>query len=191
MGKPSRLFAVTIALLVGLPLPARAAERYGVRMPDTMEAAGARLRLNGIGLRTYTILEIGVYVAGLYLERPARDGAAVLDRPGVKALLIHFIHDASAERVRQAWREGFAQNCVAPCRLPPAELALFMSRVPDMRPNDECLIVATDAYVAIAINGRDYGRITDHDFMRAVLATFLGPHPATERLKRELLAGSG
>ena len=62
-----------------------------------------------------------------------------------------------------------------------------MSRVVDMRAGDTCTLVYTKDYVSIAINGREMGRVTDPTFMRAMLTTFIGPHPPTQRLKRELL----
>ena len=41
------------------------------------------------------------------------------------------------------------------------------------------------------MNGHTLGTITNPVFSRAVLATFLGPEPATPRVKRELLNNIG
>jgi hypothetical protein len=46
-----------------------AVELDGVNMADTEEAAGHHLVLNGFGLRTFSLLRVHIYVAGLYLER--------------------------------------------------------------------------------------------------------------------------
>ena len=179
--------ALAAALLLATPGPGRAAELEGVRLPDSMEVGGTRLQLNGIGLRTVTIFQVGVYVAGFYLEQPSQDENLILDSPQTKVLDLHFIHDAPADKIRQAWQEGFDSDCTAPCRLPAAAVAEFMSRVVDMRAGDTCTLVYTKDYVSIAINGREMGRVTDKAFMRAMLTTFIGPHPPTQRLKRELL----
>ena len=155
-----------------------------------MQAAGARLVLNGMGLRTFSMFKVGVYVAGLYLEHKAHDPLAILDSSEVKVLDVHFVHDADADRVRAAWREGFESGCAAPCQLPPAEVAKFLAAVPDMKKGDTSTLVYTQDYVSIAVNGAVLGHVTNPAFMRVLLATFVGPHPPTERLKRELLGGA-
>ena len=43
----------------------RAAEIEGVTLPQTRSVHGAELVLNGMGLRTHSVLQIHVYVAGL------------------------------------------------------------------------------------------------------------------------------
>ena len=46
---------------------AHAADLDGVSMPDVRVVNGTQMRLNGIGLRTFSVLGIRIYVAGLYL----------------------------------------------------------------------------------------------------------------------------
>ena len=48
---------------------ARAADLEGVSMPEMRVIDVTEMRLNGIGLRTFSILGLPIYVAGLYLER--------------------------------------------------------------------------------------------------------------------------
>ena len=100
---------------------------------------------------------------------------------------MRFIHDVDAENARQAWRQGFDDNCRPPCHLAPADVARFLAAVPAMRSGDRSTLAFTPAGVAITMNGQNVGTITDPMFAHAVLATFIGPHPPTERLKRELL----
>ena len=57
---------------------AHAADLEGVSMPDTRVVDGTQMRLNGIGLRTFSALGIRIYVAGLYLERPNGDPETIL-----------------------------------------------------------------------------------------------------------------
>ena len=182
---PAAAFA---ALLASSPLPGFAAKLDGVTLPDSTEVQGVKLHLNGIGLRTFSILKIHVYVAGLYLEHPSHDAQAILDSPEVKVMEIRFVHDASPERVRNAWQEGFDQNCDTPCRVPPEEFAKFLAASPGLHKGDVSTIVYTREAATISVNGKVLGSISDPAFMRVLLATFIGPHPPTERLKRELLA---
>jgi hypothetical protein len=185
--RPPRI-ATLIGVLAILATPAGAAATLdGVSLPETATLGATELRLNGIALRTYSWLRIRIYVAGLYLERPSRDAEAILRSPEKKLLVVRFIHDVDAEEARKAWREGFDDNCRAPCRLAPADVARFLAAVPAMRSGDRSTLAFTPAGVSITLNGQTLGMISDPMFARAVLATFIGPHPPTERLKRGLL----
>jgi len=175
------------AVLALLSVGAAATVLEGVSLPDTATFNGTQLRLNGIGLRTYSWLGIRIYVAGLYLERPSHDAEAILRSPEKKLLVVRFIHDVDAEDARKAWREGFNDNCRAPCHLAPADVARFLAAIPAMRSGDRSTLAFTPSTVAITLNGQTLGTISDPMFAHAVLATFLGPHPPTTRLKRELL----
>jgi len=73
--------------------------------------------LNGIGLRTFSVLGIRIYVAGLYLERRNGDPDTILHSRERKLLDIWFLRDLVAEDTRKAWQESFEQNCKPPCYL--------------------------------------------------------------------------
>src|ERR1700729_67977 len=70
-----------------------AADLDGVAMPDTRVADGTQMRLNGIGLRTFSFLRIPIYVAGLYLERRSDNPDAILQSRERKLLYIRFLRD--------------------------------------------------------------------------------------------------
>ena len=70
---------------------AAAAELDGVVTPDKQDVAGYHLVLNGLGLRTYSILRVHIYVAGLYLERRTIDPNAILGSSQPKLLRFVFI----------------------------------------------------------------------------------------------------
>jgi len=185
--RPPRIAAL-FAVLAILAIPAGAAATLdGVSLPETATLGTTELRLNGIALRTYSWLRIRIYVAGLYLERPSHDAETILRSPEKKLLVVRFIHDVDAEDARKAWREGFDDNCRAPCHLAPADVARFLAAVPAMRSGDRSTLAFTPAGVSITLNGQVLGTISDPMFAHAVLATFIGPHPPTERLKRGLL----
>ena len=95
-----------VVLLFALTAMTGAAELDGVVMPDTEDVAGHHLVLNGLGLRTYSILRVHVYVAGLYLERRSSDPNAILASSQPKLLRFVFLRDVDAEDARQSWREA-------------------------------------------------------------------------------------
>jgi hypothetical protein len=181
-------FLVLVALSVAT-VSARAAELSGVRLPDTRGAAGITLVLNGIGLRTYSIFRVPIYVAGLYLEQRSSNADTILRSQGVKLLELRFLHDVGAKDARQAWQEGFDNNCKLPCRLPAGQVAQFLADVPSVRRGESSTFLFTAQGLDIAIDGRAYAHIADPQFAQVVLATFIGPVPPTQALKRGLLGG--
>lgn len=182
-----RRLLLICGLLAVCPGAARAAEMDGVTMPDFREVGGAMLRLNGMGVRTYSMFHVHIYVAGLYLERPTSDPEAILNGNGPKLLDIHFVHDVSEGNARKAWSDGFADNCVAPCHLEPNDVARFLAQVPAFRRGDHSTLEFGPHGVTVTINGRSLGTIDNPTFARAMLATFIGPVPPTEPLKHGLL----
>ena len=180
-----------LAVVVLAPFSAvHAAVLDGILMPDIRMVDGTRLRLNGIGLRTYSILGIHIYVAGLYLEQRSDNPDAILHSPERKLLEIRFLRDVDAEDARKAWRDGFANNCRLPeCYLDPRDVERFLTAVPPIHKGDETMLFFTSKGVEVTINGRPMGDITDAHFAATLLATFIGPVPPTPRLKRELLGG--
>lgn len=169
---------------------ASAAELDGVALPDVQVVNGRLMRLNGIGLRTYSILGIHIYVAGLYLEQRSGDSERILHSSEPKLLQIRFLRDVDASDARQAWREGFEQNCRRPCSLDPRGVEKFLAAVPSVHNGDESTLLFTSKGVRVTLNGRPMGDIPDPHFAEVMLATFIGPEPPTPRLKQELL-GAG
>jgi long-chain acyl-CoA synthetase len=168
---------------------AQAAEFDGVAMPDVRMTDGRTMQLNGIGLRTYSLLGIPIYVAGLYLERRSDDSNAILYSPETKVLQVRFLRDVDAADAREAWRDGLEQNCKSPCSLDPAGVEKFLAAVPSVRDGDESTLVFTAKGVRVTLNGRLIGNIADPQFARVMLAPFIGAEPPTPQLKRELLGG--
>ena len=166
---------------------ARAADLDGVAMPDTRVADGMQMRLNGIGLRTFSTLRIPVYVAGLYLERRSDNPDAILHSPERKLLDIRFLRDVDAEEARKAWRDGFERNCKTPCYVDPRDIQRFLAAVPSFHNGDESTLLFTSNGVGVRLNEQPMGDIADPHFAEVMLATFIGPEPPTPRLKRQLL----
>ena len=112
---------ILISIVLIASSAGHAAELDGVTMPETRIIDGKQMQLNGIGLRTYSVLRIRIYVAGLYLERRSDNPDAILHSTESKLLDIRFLRDVDAENARKAWRDGFDGNCKLPCHLDPSE----------------------------------------------------------------------
>ena len=179
-----------VAVLGATLAVAAAAELDGVAMPDTLRVDGVALRLNGMGVRTYSLFRVHIYVAGLYLPQPSSNAEAILQSDATKVLTMHFVHDVSAERARTAWQKGFDANCRAPCHLPQDKVRQFLAAVPDFRVGDESMLVFVGHAVQFRVNGHVMGTVDDGDFARTVLANFIGRSPANDPLKHGLLGMS-
>src|SRR4051812_28094435 len=70
-----------------------AQELAGANMPQTICIDDKQLQLNGMGLRQATLLNINVYVAGLYLEQRSSDPREILASEGVKQVRLALLRD--------------------------------------------------------------------------------------------------
>ncbi|HEX2943318.1 MAG TPA: chalcone isomerase family protein [Rhodopila sp.] len=184
MTKLGGLFA--LFFLIAIPTVG-AAELDGVTMPDTENAAGSHLMLNGIGLRTYSFLHIHIYVAGLYLSHPTADPDALIESPAPKMLRFVFLRNVDADRARRSWRDSFDRNCRAGCPVPQSDIERFLAGVPGFHKGDVSRLLFVGSALDIFMNGQLLARIPDEKFARLILALFVGPHPVSDRLKQELL----
>jgi hypothetical protein len=158
-------------------------------MPERVEVAGKTLRLNGMGLREATILNVKVYVAGLYLETPAGDANRVLAAAQIKRLVLHFLRDVTREQVTGAWTDGFENNNAAK-KLAPlrARIQTLNAWMRDFHAGDELTFdCVPGSGVRVAINDAQRGTIAGEDFARGLLSIWLGPEPPNESLKAGLL----
>jgi Chalcone isomerase-like len=186
---PFRRAFIMLATVLSVCIAAQAAELDGVQLPEALQADGTTLHLNGYGLRTYSLLGIHIYVAALYLEHPGTDPKQIIRSPETKLLIVRFERNVSADQARQAWQEGLANNCQAPCHLDPNDVARFLAEIPAMHAGDNYSLLFTRRGATVAVSGHQVGIISRPEFAEAMLATFLGPRPASEKLKQELLTG--
>jgi len=160
-----------------------------VTLPDTYTVDGQTLVLNGIGLRTLTIFNFKVYVAGLYVLRPSHDAQQILNSPGPRVIMLKFIRGGSKERVEKQYRAGEANNC-GNGECSPSDLADFESLVaaaPAVKPGDTSTYVFTGKGVRVFANERMIGDFADLDLAYQLLNGFIGSHPPSVGLRRALL----
>lgn len=174
-----------LAMLVG---PACGAEVAGIAFPDARFLLGTTLRLNGAGVRLYSVFRVPVYAAALYLEQPAGNADAILNSHQRKAIEVRALRAVPADDIRNAWRASFAANCKPPCRLT-KEAAAFLAAVQPSRELDAEMYLLDGAGLLVVRNGQPAGAYAPA-FGELLLSTFIGPSPPTEALKRALLGGT-
>lgn len=177
---------VGLAMLLALPV-ASAGELAGVELPDQVNVGGKTLQLNGMGVRKKLVIK--VYVAGLYLESPSSDPAAIVGSDSIKRVVMHFAtNKATKKRMDEAWQEGFEANSSEAYASLADRVATFTGFFGDMKDGDEIVLTVTPgAGTAIDLNGVSKGTIAGDDFGEALLKVWLGDHPPSEDLKEGLL----
>ena len=61
-------------------------------------------------MRQATLFKVNVYVAALYITRPAADPNALLGTAAPYQLILHFVRNVDASDISKGWVEGFARN---------------------------------------------------------------------------------
>jgi len=183
--KKGILAAGLLALAAAVAL---AGELAGVRMPEAVTVEGKTLKLNGMGLRKKLIFK--VYVAGLYLESPSKDAAAVLSATETKSMRLHILRSLKGSKVSEAISEGFERNSNAQMAALKARLERFSAMIPDVAEGDEILLTwVPERGTKVTVRGTDRGVIEGRDFADALFAVWLGPNPVQDDLKKALLGG--
>ena len=182
------LFRIAL-VLTALAAPAGAATLAGATLPDSYPVEGQSLVLNGIGLRTLTVLNIRAYVAGLYVTQKSSSGPAILASKGPKVILIQFLHSATKAQVEAQYRAGEQKNC-GNGGCDPADAKDFEALVaaaPAVAVGDTATYVFTDGRVRVYANQRVIADFANRDLAYHLLEGFIGAHPPAEELKQELL----
>jgi chalcone isomerase-like protein len=176
-------------LALGLSLYATiafAAEVAGVKVPDSVEAGGKTLKLNGAGLRKKVVFK--VYVAGLYLENHSKDAAAIVSTDEIRSMRLHILRSLEAGKITEAITEGFEKNSKSQMPALKARLEKFNAMFPNVKEGDEiAMTYAPGKGTSVTAKGTEQGVIEGKDFADALFSVWLGANPVQEDLKKALL----
>jgi hypothetical protein len=179
---------ILFALLLGLTIafPAKAKEVAGVSLPETTTVDGKTLRLNGMGLRKKVVFK--VYVAGLYLEAPSKDAAAVISSDQVKRMQLSVLRSLSSHQVSEAIEEGFEKNSKAHMTALKPRLEKLETMIPNVEKGDQILLTYVPGKgTVVSAKNVEKGVIEGKDFADALFSVWLGGNPVQEDLKKALL----
>lgn len=176
------------ALLVSLLLavPALAKELKGVKMPDSIEAGGKTLKLNGMGLRTKAIFK--VYVAGLYLEETSSDPAVITSKDQVRQVEMVMLRDLEKSKITEAITAGFEKNAADKMAGLKDRLAKLNASVPDLKEGQILKLTYVPGKGTTVKGGAGAeATIEGKDFADALFSVWLGKTPVDEDLKQGML----
>lgn len=184
-----RAIMLVICLLLS-SLPVMAKEIAGVSLAEKATSGdGIELTLNGAGIRSKVFFKI--YVAGLYLENPAKDAAAVLADNGRRKMQLHIIYDTvEKEKLVAAWLEGFDGNLTKEERKALDERITAFNAMFDTVKKGDIIVLdyIPEKGTSVTVAGAAKGNIEGKDFSDAMFSIWIGKKPVTEELKKALLS---
>jgi hypothetical protein len=163
----------------------------GVRFEEGVDVKGAKLQLNGAGVRYKAIFK--VYAAGLYLSRKSGTADEAVGAPGGKRITLTMLRDLDAADLGKLFASGMEEN---------SDKATFAALAPAVKRMsqifaDQKKLNSGDSFAVdwvpgtgtvVTVRGVPQGEpFVEPEFYGALLRIWLGPHPADAKLKEALL----
>lgn len=179
---------IAVMMLTIFAIPALAADKAGVTLPDTRDVGDTQLKLNGIALREKFVFD--VYVAGLYLTEKSNDANTILAQDAPRMMLMHFVRDVDAKAINEAWFEGLEENVAGVTPELTAQFKQLAEMMRDIKEGETMGFTYTPATgTEIMVAGQSMGGIPGKTFADAILATWIGPKPGPGTRFKEALLG--
>lgn len=178
----------SLILTAVLSAPASAMTVEGVDVPETYQAMGTELKLNGAGTRSKWFMDL--YVGGLYVPESISDGEAVINADEPQAITLHIISGMiTSERMTEATLEGFKASTngnMAPVQDDIDQfMAVFEEEIKEGDVFD--LVYLPGEGVRVLKNGKVRDTVGDLAFKKALFGIWLSDKPAQENLKERML----
>lgn len=185
------LFLGFAALAWIAPVHAEPVTVSGVKYEETTDVRGARLQLNGAGVRYKAVFK--VYAAGLYLPKKAATPEEVLAMPGAKRMSVTMLREVDSSELGKLFSRGMEDNM---------DKSSFSKLVPGVMRmsqifSDHKKLQAGETFLidwvpgtgtVVTVKGVPQGEpFREPEFFNALLRIWLGPSPADWKLKEALL----
>ena len=163
----------------------------GVRFEDTTDVRGAKVQLNGAGIRYKAVFK--VYATGLYLTRKGGTMEEVLAAPGAKRMTITMLRDIDSSELGKLFSRGIEDNMdkAAFSKLIPGVLRMsqIFSDYKKLNAGESFSIDwVPGTGTILTIRGvAQTEPFKEPEFYNALLRIWLGPVPADWKLKEALL----
>jgi Chalcone isomerase-like len=185
MRKTSVLLSVAIFLLAST-IDLRPATLNGVTMPDTIQARGYPLVLNGMGVRTKYGFKI--YVAGLYLQQKSSDSDAIIKADAPKRIVMQFTHGASKSQMQDGFNDSFTDNTPDAKAAMKPDVDRFLGQLDTVHTGDQMVFTYIPGTGTIFLmNGGEKLTIPGPAFAQMLFSVWLGPKPPNPETKKGLL----
>ena len=208
------LSAIACLLLIAGSAPSTADDGQGLEEPSTdlvfpLEISHPDLEqplaLTGVGVRKKLFFK--VYALGLYVDPAAvRDGLsrwagrsadrlreddaiyeALRDLPGHRLVVMRFVRDVGASRMREAMEDALTESDV-PAEDPAGSRFLRLWNEPISDGERVALLFGPEGRVAVSRDSRSIGEVRSPAVSRALLTTWLGPDPVSDDIREGVVA---
>ncbi len=190
--RTSRFASLLIAACLVAPLLARAEVTLaGVKYEDATDLRGAKLQLNGAGIRYKGPFK--VYTAGLYLPKKAGTPEEILVMPGAKRMSVVMLRDIDASELGKLFVRGVEDNMDkgAMAKLIPGlmRMSQIFTDYKNLKAGDQFTIDwIPGSGTVVSVRGVAQGEpFKEPEFFNALMRIWLGPVPADWKLKDSLL----
>ena len=186
-----RTFLTAAALSAACAAHAEPLVVSGVKFDEGADVRGARVQLNGAGVRYKAVFK--VYAAGLYLPRKAGTPEEILAMPGAKRLSITMLREIDSAELGKLFARGMEDNMdkSAFSRLVPGVMRMsqIFSEHKKLNPGEAFTIDwVPGTGTVVTVKGAPQGEpFKEPEFFNALLRIWLGPSPADWKLKDALL----
>ena len=166
----------------------------GVKFEESSEVRGAKVQLNGAGVRYKAIFK--VYAAGLYLPKKSDTPEQVLAMPGAKRMTITMLREIDTNELGKLFSRGIEDNMdkAAFSKLIPGVMRMsqIFSDHKKLNPGESFTIDwVPGTGTIINVKGVPQGEpFKEPEFYTALMRIWLGPKPADHLLKDALLGKS-
>jgi Chalcone isomerase-like len=189
---PNRSFVLACFALSSLAFqPAHAIEVSGVNYNETIDVAGEKLQLNGVGIRYKAVFK--VYTMGLYTNKKASTPEEVWAMPGNKRFTLTMLREIDAAELGRLFTRGIQENNTqadTTRSLPDVmRMGVLFGEHKTLKPGEVLEVnLVRGAGVQISIKGKPVGEpFKDPAFFKLMLNIWLGKNPADWKLKDALL----
>jgi hypothetical protein len=166
----------------------------GVKYDESSDVRGAKVHLNGAGVRYKAIFK--VYTAGLYLPKKAGTTEEVLALPGAKRMSITMLRDIDSGELGKLFSRGMEDNMdkASFSKLIPGVIRMsqLFSECKNLKAGESFMVDwVPGTGMLISINSakcfKELDPFKEPEFFNAMLRIWLGPVPADFKLKDALL----
>jgi hypothetical protein len=172
---------LAIILFVFASLSTQAMIKAGVSFNDTLTYNKQKLVLNGLGVREATVLNVDVYVAGLYLATKSQDPQQIIDSGEAKVLKMQFVRDVALDKLNQAWDDALKDKGFD------EELKQLKAAGKEYKNKDQMMFTFSPGGATFFVNNEKKATFKNPLFGKALLAIWLGENPPNKGLKQGLL----
>ena len=188
------LVVAALVCLLSLNSPAATLDIHGVKLEDKTQLSGSTLELNGAGTRYKAIFK--VYVAGLYLGKPAATLDEVINQPGPKRMTVTMLRTIDSKELGKLLTRGMEDNVdkASMSKLIPGLLRMgeiFAAQKPLVEGDNFLIDWVPGTGSVITVKGQVQGEpFKEPEFFKALMSIWLGHTPADFKLKEALLGAS-